>query len=201
MTKDNLCVALILVIAIIYFLESCESFTISTDSSINKFDNTTGQSVVGNVNESSSGINPIQQKTSNQGAVGGDFTFGSSFPLNNNPNDMTKTGQQSVDPNIVEYYSKQMQNDMQQKAFNVNDFLPKEINENWFQTDLSKATKEIDMNNLIEVNKYCASVDTVGTSLKNASRDIRGNVPVAKIQVSPWLNSSYDPDLNIKSWC
>jgi hypothetical protein len=201
MTKDNLCVALILVIAIIYFLESCESFTVSTDSSINKFDNTTGQSVVGNVNESSSGINPIQQKNSNQGAVGGDFTFGSSFPLNNNPNDMTKTGQQSVDPNIVEYYSKQMQNDMQQKAFNVNDFLPKEINENWFQTDLSKATKEIDMNNLIEVNKYCASIDTIGSSLKNASRDIRGNIPAPKLSVSPWLNSSYDADVSIKSWC
>lgn len=201
MTKDNLCVALILVIAIIYFLESSESFTVSTDSSINNFDNTNGQSVVGNVSGTSSGINPIQQSTSSQGAVGGDFTFGSSFPLNNKPNEMTKTGQQSVDPNIVEYYSKQMQNDMQQKAFNVNDFLPKEINENWFQTDLSKATKEIDMNNLIEVNKYCASVDSVGSSMKNASRDIRGNLPCPKMAVSPWLNSSYDVDNNVKSWC
>lgn len=201
MTKDNLCVALILVIAIIYFLDSSESFSTVANEAVRNFDNTTGQSVVGNVSSSTGGINPIPENKSNQGTVGGDFTFGSSFPLDNKPNEMTKTGQQSVDPNIVEFYSKQMQNDMQQKAFNVNDFLPKEINENWFQTDLTKATKEIDMNNLIEVNKYCASIDTIGSSQKNASRDIRGNIPTPKMTVSPWLNSSYDADVAIKSWC
>jgi hypothetical protein len=44
-------------------------------------------------------------------------------------------------------------------------------------------------------------VDTVGQSMKNPSYDIRGNIPCPKIVVSPFMNSSYDPDTNLRSWC
>jgi len=42
-------------------------------------------------------------------------------------------------------------------------------------------------------------VDTIGSSKKNASQDLRGNVPCPKFVVSPWNNSTIDPDTNIKS--
>lgn len=38
-------------------------------------------------------------------------------------------------------------------------------------------------------------VDTQGSSLKNANYDLRSSLPIAKNSVSPWLNSSYEPDL------
>lgn len=38
-------------------------------------------------------------------------------------------------------------------------------------------------------------VDTQGSSLKNANYDLRSSLPITKSSVSPWLNSSYEPDL------
>lgn len=42
-------------------------------------------------------------------------------------------------------------------------------------------------------------VDTSGSSKKNASYDLRGSMPCPKFVVSPWMNSTYEPDTNIKT--
>jgi len=42
-------------------------------------------------------------------------------------------------------------------------------------------------------------VDTQGSSKKNASQDLRGNIPCPKFVISPWNNSTIDPDTNLKS--
>lgn len=97
-------------------------------------------------------------------------------------------------------FGKQMSQDLSSNSFNIKDFLPQEYNQEWFQTDIT-AGKEIDQGTLIDISKICQGVDTIGQSLKNASRDLRGNIPNPKIVVSPFLNSSYEPDTNIKSWC
>ena len=117
---------------------------------------------------------------------------------NNAKNQMTTP--QNADASVVNYFSKQMENNTQVKDFNVADFLPQEINQEWFNTDLTKAQNEIDQATLIEISRFCQGVDTVGQSMKNASYDIRGNIPNPKLTVSPFLNSSYEPDTNIKSW-
>lgn len=101
----------------------------------------------------------------------------------------------------ISSFSQQMSNDITKgSSFNIKDFLPQEVHEEWFQTDLSNAKKEMDQSALIDISKFCQGVDTVGQSLKNPSYDLRGNIPNPKIIVSPFLNSSYDPDTNIKSW-
>lgn len=41
-------------------------------------------------------------------------------------------------------------------------------------------------------------INTVGSSLRNACHDLRGNPSCPKIVVSPWLQSSIEPDMNIK---
>jgi hypothetical protein len=207
MAKTNLCIVLILIVIIIYLLEtsSCKneymtSSKPSPESLIGNFKNDIGlgASSERDLQEktsatSASGITPFSAKTQMPGStiVGG----------NSNAFDMTTVKSQPVDSNIINYYGQQMAEDMKQQAFNVKDFLPKEINSEWFQTDLSNATNELDQATLIEINKYCSGIDTVGQSLKNPSYDIRGNVPCPKMVVSPFLNSSYDADNNIKSWC
>lgn len=105
------------------------------------------------------------------------------------------------DQPAIAAFGKQMAQDVNNNSFNIKDFLPQEINEDWFQTDLSGSKDEMDQSTLIDVSKFCQGVDTVGQSLKNPSYDIRGNIPNPKIVVSPFMNSSYDPDTNIKSWC
>ena len=42
-------------------------------------------------------------------------------------------------------------------------------------------------------------VDTQGSSKKNASSDLRGNIPCPKFVIGPWNNSTIDPDTNLKS--
>jgi hypothetical protein len=79
------------------------------------------------------------------------------------------------------------------------EFLPQEVNVDWFDKDFN-TIKNIDQDTLIDISQYSSGVDTVGQSLKNPSYDIRGNIPNPKNIISPFLNSSIEPDNNIKTW-
>jgi hypothetical protein len=87
------------------------------------------------------------------------------------------------------------------KKYVAKDFLPKEINNEWFDTDFSQAKFNINDDKLINTDRYVIGVNTVGQSLKNASHDIRGTIPNPKFTVSPWNNSTYEPDFNIRPLC
>lgn len=87
------------------------------------------------------------------------------------------------------------------KNYDAKDFLPKEINDDWFNTDFSQAKYNINDDKLINTEKYIIGINTVGQSLKNASYDIRGSVNVPKFSVSPWNNSTTEADYNIKPLC
>lgn len=109
--------------------------------------------------------------------------------------DVVKKDEEST----VGSFGQQMASDLAKDSFNIKDFLPQEIHEEWFQTDLSNAQKELDAASLIDVSRVCHGIDTVGQSLKNPSYDIRGNIPAPKMVVSPFLNSSYDADTNLRN--
>jgi hypothetical protein len=85
--------------------------------------------------------------------------------------------------------------------YNAKDYLPKEINDKWFDTDFSQAKINVNDDQLIVTDKYVIGINTVGQSLKNASYDIRGTVANPKFTISPWNNSTYEPDYNLKSLC
>jgi hypothetical protein len=85
--------------------------------------------------------------------------------------------------------------------YSAQDFLPKEINDSWFNTDFSQAKYKMNDDKLINTDRYIIGVNTVGQSLKNASYDIRGSVPVPKFSISPFNNSTIEPDYNIKPLC
>lgn len=85
--------------------------------------------------------------------------------------------------------------------YDVSLYLPKENNSDWFDTDFSQAKYNLDNDKLINTDRYVIGVNTVGQSLKNASYDIRGTIPNPKFTVSPWNNSTYEPDYNIKPMC
>jgi hypothetical protein len=87
------------------------------------------------------------------------------------------------------------------KQYNAKDFLPKEINDQWFDTDFSQAKFNINDDKLINTERYIIGINTVGQSLKAASYDIRGTVPNPKFAVSPWNNSTIEADYNIKPLC
>jgi hypothetical protein len=82
--------------------------------------------------------------------------------------------------------------------FNSQNYLPKEANDEWFKTQ--KEPVSVKNRHLINVVKP-VGINTVQTSLRNASRDFRGNPPCPKFVSSPWLNSSIEPDNNIRQLC
>lgn len=85
--------------------------------------------------------------------------------------------------------------------YDSTNFLPKEVNDEWFDTDFTQAKYNLNDDKMINTDRYMIGVNTVGQTLKNPSYDIRGTIPNPKYTVSPWNNSTYEPDNNLKSLC
>lgn len=85
--------------------------------------------------------------------------------------------------------------------FDVDKMLPQEERDDWFDTEPLQTTKKIKGNQFLVHPKYNIGVNTVGTSLRNGSHDLRGDIPNPKINIGPWMNSTIEPDTNIKGLC
>lgn len=96
-------------------------------------------------------------------------------------------------------FTKRTPNDVKE-LFDVNKMLPQEIEQDWFDVEPLLTTKKIRGTHLINP-KVLIGVNTVQSSLRNGTHDIRGDIPNPKIQVSPWLNSTIEPDTNLKGIC
>lgn len=77
--------------------------------------------------------------------------------------------------------------------------------EDLLPTDESKAIKEFNIAkpvgegilqgvNLLD-SGYHVGVNTIGQSLRNANRQVRSEPPNPQVNVSPWMNSTINPDL------
>jgi len=96
-----------------------------------------------------------------------------------------------------------------QKFFNPNvselpkmdnkELQPKNKRDDWFSDLWLDITWEDA--NLLSDAIMKQGINTIGSSLKNPTYDIRGNIPNPKFAVSPWGNSWIEPDMNLKSWC
>jgi hypothetical protein len=83
--------------------------------------------------------------------------------------------------------------------YDVNGFLPQEEEKDWFET-----IEQVDVKNSNLINIYRPiGVNTIGSSQKAASYDIRGydGAVAPKFVSGPWLQSSYEPDRSTKSLC
>ena len=61
--------------------------------------------------------------------------------------------------------------------------------------DLTSKIKKLQSKN------FLVGVDTQGSSLRNANLQLRADPPNPQKHVSPWLNSTIEPDLTRKSLC
>jgi len=78
----------------------------------------------------------------------------------------------------------------------VNDpseLLPKDVNNEWAKLNPSG---DVDFNNVNLLKAgYLNGVDTVGSSLRNANLQVRSEPPNPTSNVSPWMNTTIEPDL------
>jgi len=84
-----------------------------------------------------------------------------------------------------------------QEKLNSGDLLPTKSDQKWFENP--DVGIKIEDANLLSDAVQKVGVDTVGQTRKNPSYDIRGTVPCPKFQISPWNNSTTEPDYNLKS--
>lgn len=82
---------------------------------------------------------------------------------------------------------------------NIDDFLPQQEEKDWFET-----IETVNVKNSHLINIYRPiGVNTVGNTNRNSSYDIRGDggAIAPKYVVSPWMQSSYEPNLTQKTLC
>ena len=73
------------------------------------------------------------------------------------------------------------------------ELLPNDPNSKWAQVN-PMAAGDIAGKNFLNAGSL-VGVNTVGQSLKNASWDLRSEPPNPQVTVSPWMQSTYSPDL------
>lgn len=120
------------------------------------------------------------------------------------PNDLLQGSKADVNNNNTSVTAQNMQKLMKENEdnklkFNSGELLPKEVNNDWFETDFSHAQVNVDDSNLVVTDRYIVGVNTVGQSLKNPSYDLRAAPACPKFTVSPWQQSTIEPDFNIKN--
>lgn len=97
--------------------------------------------------------------------------------------------------NYASYIPGSSEKQQDDDKFDSGALMPQE-QKDWF--DDPQAKKGIDSPHLINIFRP-TGVNTIQSTLKNASWDIRGAPSNPKHVVSPWGNSSYEPDTNLKN--
>jgi hypothetical protein len=96
------------------------------------------------------------------------------------------TAPNSVDGSVMSCYPKQ--------KLMAEDLLPKEAaNTKWAQIN-PVGTGALQNVNLL-TSGYNLGVNTVGSSHKNPNMSLRADPAIPKLDVSPWLNSTIEPDM------
>lgn len=100
--------------------------------------------------------------------------------------------------NLATYKGKGKTGQKGADLFKVDELLPQEVSKDWFE--VMPEPIKVKNRHLINVTRPIG-VNTIGNTLKNPSLDLRGSPPCPKFVISPWLQSSIEPDTNIKGLC
>jgi hypothetical protein len=87
------------------------------------------------------------------------------------------------------------QNCEPEDLFDADKYLPQEVNDDWYE--VMPEPISVKNRHLINITKPIG-INTIGTSLRNASWDLRQSPSCPKYQVGPFNQSSIEPDTNLK---
>ena len=73
------------------------------------------------------------------------------------------------------------------------ELLPKDQNNEWARLNPS-GSQDFQNVNLLKAG-YHAGIDTVGSTMRNSNLQVRSEPPNPTTKVSPWMNSTIEPDL------
>ena len=81
-----------------------------------------------------------------------------------------------------------------QPVANPSELLPQDTNSAWSQLNPNASTNQVIIPDLLEAG-YHIGLDTIGQTLKNPNLQERSEPIIPKQNISPWNNSSYEPDI------
>ena len=81
----------------------------------------------------------------------------------------------------------------QRGSYDPSELLPKDLNSQWAQLNPA-GSADFKNVNLLKAG-YLIGIDTVGSTLRNANLQERSEPPNPTTSVSPWLNTTIEPDL------
>ena len=118
---------------------------------------------------------------------------------NTNPNEITSNdnynSMDETDGKYASYIPGMKKTLRTEDKFNNAELLPNEGNSDWFEDVQTVGIKNKHMINIYRP----VGVNTISTTLKNPSHDLRGAPPNPKKFVSPWNISTIEPDSNIRN--
>jgi hypothetical protein len=82
---------------------------------------------------------------------------------------------------------------LNKQVANPGDLLPKDDNSSWSAAN-PRGAGDLSNISLLKAGHH-AGVDTVGSTLRNANLQVRSEPPNPQTQVSPWANTTIQPDL------
>ena len=180
-----------------------------TNSGTIESDNITKDSSIENIRERSLGTNANQYQKNNKDKIksnsyrskGNNIT--KQVDTQFNVADVTKNYNDRYVPNetydVGSPIKIENNKGTEKDKFDTNGFLPQEKEKDWFET-----IEPVDVKNSHLINIYRPlGANTIGSTHKAAIYDIRGldKAVCPKFVVSPWLQSSYEPDRSSKSLC
>jgi hypothetical protein len=130
------------------------------------------------------------------GKRGGKGELDKFFEGNHPLDDQNEVGCGNLDETHARYIPGKRKKLRDVDKFDADAMLPREENKDWFDNPYEPTT----VKNAHLINIYRPiGANTIGSSLKNASRDIRGDIQVQRVNTGPWNMSSITQDDNIRS--
>lgn len=83
-----------------------------------------------------------------------------------------------------------------QKELKPEELLPMDMNSKWAQVNPAGQGMLMDRN-FLDAGHH-VGINTVGQSLRNANYNVRSEIPNPQVKVSPWQQSTIDPDVGRK---
>lgn len=81
-----------------------------------------------------------------------------------------------------------------QATIDPKELLPRDENSEWAALN-PIGTGDLESVNLLQAGHH-TGINTVSSSLRNASMDIRGDIPNPQVPVGPWNQTTIEPDVN-----
>jgi len=109
------------------------------------------------------------------------------------PIDLRGKNDQYADVNENDSQSQGLQQSCNSGVADPSELLPKDQNNEWARLN-PNGENDLKNINLLKAG-FHHGIDTVGTTLRNANLQIRSEPPNPVDKVSPWMNSTIEPDL------